>query len=980
MPPSMLKPCFCIFPSFGLRFHSSLPPNGSWKETLDCFLLPGPSTNPTTYAYLLRISGNSKTLSDGKRLHAHMIKSGFERHPSLACSLIKMYCKCGAVEEALTLFSSLHEGNVYWWNLIIGAYTQLGENEQAVLLFQLLQQKGIIPDKVTFVHILSAFASKETLPEGRRMHGRLMGSGFESDIIVATALLSMYSRFGSLENARIIFDRITERNVVCWNAMIAAYVQHGCGNEAFQLFEKMQQRGPTPDKATFISVLSACAIQTALSDGKQVHLCITYCGLELDMVVATALVNMYAKCNSMDDAKRTFKKMDKHDVIAWNAIIASYAYHGHAVEALENFSQMQQQGFSPNMATFVSVLDAHIGHADLAEGMKMHACIVHRGFREDAVLGTALVSMYGRCNSLEDAQNVFERLRQRNVISWNAMITVCACCGEGKKALQLYDEMQQEGLVPDKLTFIGILDACASRIALREGRYIHLHITNDELDSDVRVVNALLNLYGKCGKLDDAQKTFQYMPVRNVVSWNALIAAYSEHGHASEALQLIDQMQLEALTPNELTFLSILSACAHKSGLQEGKHVHILTIKTGLDSDVPTINALINMYGKCSRLEDARTMFERLPERNIFSWNAMLAANSQYGYSTEIYVMFDQMRWQGVLPDKFSFAILLSTCASPAALAEGKYLHTQIVHSGFGLDNIIMTALVNMYGRCGCLGDAQTIFNKMTKHDTISWNTIISVHALGGRCKDAHALFYRMHLEGAIADKVTFLIMLSIYADQSALSEGKYVHVQVTHSGVESDVAVATALVNMYGKCGSMQDAQIMFDSMSNRNVFTWNTMIAVYAQHGHGKETLHILDEMQREGLIPDEITFVGVLSACSHTGLVDEGYQCLVAINQDHDITIAAKHYDCIIDLLSRAGQLDEADGLINYMPFQPTTVSWTSFLGACKNQGDMDRGEQVLEHMLELDPNEVITYVMLSKIYTASDKVLDAKICYE
>lgn len=694
------------------------------------------------------------------------------------------------------------------------------------------------------------------------------------------------------------------------------------------------------DSTACASLLRSCVTATALPDGKRAHHHIIMCGLDHNLFLWNLLIQMYANCVSLENASASFCKMHRRDRFSWNFMITAYAQKGKVQEAFQLFNQMQCEGVFADKFVFVSILSACASPTVLAEGKRVHVLLICSGTFLDAVVGTALVNMYGKCGELENAQEVFAKISERDVVSWNAMIAVYAHLGRSQNALSLFEQMQRNGVTADKFTFVTVLSACASQGALAEGRVKHRGFVGSGLESDIVIGNALINMYGKCGCPEDAKAIYDQIPEHNTLSWTAMIAAFAQHGHNQDALQLLEQMQWEGLVPDDITFVSILSTLHCPSVLDEGKRMHARILGTEFESDMIVVNALLNMYIKCGSLEEAQQIFDKMPMREAVSWTAMTAAYVQHGQGKHALELFEQMKKEGVVLDEITFISIISACSSQAALVEGKWMHACIISSRFESDVAVGNALISMYSKCGCLDDALTTFEKMQK-----W------------------------------DDVTFISILSACASQASLTEGKCVHACIMCSQVELDPTVGNAILSMYGRCGSLVDARWIFDRILKRNLAIWNAMIAAYAQVGEGKHALQLFDLMRQERVMPDEATFVSVLSACSHTGLVDEGSKHFISMHQDYGITPEVDHYNCMVDLLGRVGRLDEAEDLIRNMPLQPTGVSWMTLLGACRTQVDVERGQRAAMRAFELDPKSTAPYVTMSNLYATVGRGDDA-----
>lgn len=525
-------------------------------------------------------------------------------------------------------------------------------------------------------------------------------------------------------------------------------------------------------------------------------------------------------------------------------------------------------------------------------------------------------------------------------------------------------------------TYASLLRYCGNGKGLLDGMRVHKHIIKSGLERDAFLGSIIVQMYAKCGAMEDAHGWFVQMHERNAFSWNFLIGAYAELGQSTKTCALFEQMQQDGVAPDRVTFLHMLSACASQVALEEGKATHGHIKKVGFESDVVVATALLHMYGKCGSLEDAQKMFDKMPERNSISWNAIIAAHARQGHGEKAFQLFEQMQQEGVISGKVSFLSILDACDRRSALAGGKRIHTRILYGGFISDAVVATALVDMYGKCGSVEDARSIFDRLSKRDVVSWNAMIGGYARHGHGKDSLRLFDQMRKEGVVPSKATFISVLDACGAQAAIAKGKWIHKLIVQKGFQTDVILATALVNMYSKCGNLKVARSVFNKMSEHDVVSWNAMLAAYARHGWGKEALKLYDLMRREKTVPDSITFVNLLTACSHAGLVDEGRHFFHSIRRDHCITLVEEHYDCMIDLLGRAGCLDEAEALIQKMPFQPTIVTWTTLLGACRNQVDVKRGQRAAQRVFDLDPEYHAPYVMLSNIFTAAGMDSDAE----
>ncbi|KAJ7564266.1 hypothetical protein O6H91_02G010200 [Diphasiastrum complanatum] len=546
-------------------------------------------------------------------------------------------------------------------------------------------------------------------------------------------------------------------------------------------------------------------------------------------------------------------------------------------------------------------------------------------------------------------------------------------CEEGrlKEALHMLELMVQQTSKPPIHAYVCLLNGCSRRKALAEGKRVHALIVQSVLDSNIVLANTLVRMYSKCGSVLHAHKVFSNMPQHDVYSWTAIISAYADSGEVEEAINLFQQMQETGLAPDKVLFIVVLKACARLAALEQGRQLHSDIIKRGFQSDVIVGSTLVNMYAKCGCTEDARELFDNMSERDVVSWTAMIAGYAQNGLGKEALALYEQMKQEGMQPNNFTFVLLLKACASLGALEQGRQLHSDIIKRGFLSEVVVRNTLVDMYAKCGCTEDARELFDNMSERDVVSWNAMIAGYAQNGLGEEALALYEQMKQEGMQSNNVTVVLLLKACASLAALEQGRELHSEIIKRGFLSEVVVRNTLVDMYAKCGCTEDARELFDDMSERNVVSWTAMIAGYAQNGLGKEALALFEQMQREGTKPDEVTYVGVLSACAHSGLVDQGRHVFDSMCKNHVVTPTREHYACMVDLLGRAGCLDDAELFINKMPIQPDNVVWMTLLGAARNHGHAEIGRRAFDCVVKLEPKNAAPYVLLSNIYAAAGR---------
>ncbi|KAI5081354.1 hypothetical protein GOP47_0004537, partial [Adiantum capillus-veneris] len=812
-----------------------------------------------------------KDLYQGTRIHAHIRDSGLlEKNTYLGNIIISMYVKCGAFVRAQQVVDELLVPDVVSWNTLIAGYAQQGRGQEALGCFQRMRSEGISPNAITYACILKACGTMQNADMGQEIHDDIVTQGLlKQNVMLGNALVDMYAKCGVLQKAQKVLEELPVRNVVSWSALIAGYVQQGQGQEALCCFQQLQREGISPNAITYTCILKACGLMQDADMGKRIHNDIFSQGLlEKDVVLGNALVDMYAKCGVLQKAQKVLDELPVRDVVSWSALIVGYVQQGQGQEALSCYQRMQSEGISPNAITYASILKACGTTRDVDMGKKIHDDIVSQELlKKNVVLGTSLVDMYAKCGVLHKAQKVLQELPVRDVGSWNALITGYAQQGQGQKALDCFQRMRSEGISPDAITYACILKACGTTQGADMGKRIHEDVVSQGLlKENVVLGTALVDMYAKCGVLQKAQKVLEELPVLNVVSWNALIGGYTQQGQGQEALCCFQRMQSEGVSPDAITYAYILKACGTTQDVDMGEKIHDGIVGQGLLKKEEVLGtALVDMYAKCGVLQKAQKVLDELPVRNVGSWSALIAGYVQQGQSEEAVGCFQRMRGEGISPDAITYACILKACGTMQDADMGKSIHDDIVSQGLLKKNVMLgTALVDMYAKCGVLQRAQKVLEELPARDVISWSALIAGYVQQGQGQEAMGCFRWMRGEGIFPDAITYACILKACVTMKNVDMGKKIHDDINSQGLlKKNVALGNALVDMYAKCGVLERAQKVLEELPVRNIDSWNALIAGYADQGQGEEARGCFQRMGREGISPDEISYVLVLKA---------------------------------------------------------------------------------------------------------------------
>lgn len=540
-------------------------------------------------------------------------------------------------------------------------------------------------------------------------------------------------------------------------------------------------------------------------------------------------------------------------------------------------------------------------------------------------------------------------------------------------ALTLLNSIDSAKIAVKPILYASLLQTCTKVHSFNHGLQIHSHVIKSGLETDRFVGNSLLALYFKLSSnFRDTRRVFDGLFVKDVISWTSMISGYVRAGKPRGSIDLFWEMLDFGVEPNGFTLSAVIKACAEIGDLKLGRGFHGVVFRCGFDSNHVIASALIDMYGRNYESRDARRLFDELLEPDAICWTSVISAFTRNDLFEEALGFFYSMqRNYGLSPDGFTFGTVLSACGNLARLKQGKEVHAKVITAGTFGNVVVESSLVDMYGKCGSVVESHRVFDRMTKKNSVSWSAL-----LGGYCQkgdfDAVIELFRVMEE---VNLYSFGTVLRACAGLAAVRHGKEVHCQYLRKGGWRDVIVESALVDLYAKCGCIDFAHRIFVQMPLRNSISWNSMICGFAQNGRGGEAIRIFSEMIEDGTKPDYISFIGVLFACSHTGLVDQGQKYFALMTEDYRIKPGIEHYSCMVDLLGRAGQIEEAEDMIQKADFRDDSSLWAALLGACTSCTNSSVAERVAKKMMELEPKYHLSYVLLANAYRSVGRFDDA-----
>ncbi|MCL7046828.1 hypothetical protein MKW94_022157 [Papaver nudicaule] len=479
------------------------------------------------------------------------------------------------------------------------------------------------------------------------------------------------------------------------------------------------------------------------------------------------------------------------------------------------------------------------------------------------------------------------------------------------------------------------------------------------------------------GDLHYAALVFDKIENPSVNHYNIIIrgfASSAENNSLENSLYFFYEMLKNGLVPDNFTIPFILKACAKAKALREGEAIHCYAVKTGVSLDVYVKNTLMRLYAVCGLCHAARILFEGSAQRNLVSWTTLIQAYANAGLSKEAVRVFLEMGESELRADEKTMVIVLSACSKLKDLSLGRKIHRYMSDNMVNLDVFVGNALVDMYLKCGDVEFACKVFKEMPEKNVVSWNSLIAGLTHQGKFKEVNE-FPRMQSEGVKPDNITLVGVLNSCANLGVLELGEWVHSYVDRNRIKADGFIGNALVDMYAKCGRIDQASEVFKNMKRRDVFSYTSMIVGLAMNGKGEKALEFFSEMSTVGIKPNGVTFIGVLSACSHAGLVQEGKRYFKEMSSLYKIEPQIEHYGCMVDLYGRAGFIAEAEEFVRTMPIEPDAFVWGSLLGACRTHGKVELAETILKKLMEIEPEGDGAYVVMSNIYSSANRRKDA-----
>ncbi|KAL5765542.1 hypothetical protein ACOSP7_016159 [Xanthoceras sorbifolium] len=755
--------------------------------------------------------------------------------------------------------------------------------------------------------------------------------------------LQLHVNAGAMQEASNLFNRMPERTLISWTILLSGYAKHGPFNETLMLFVDMLCYGLVcPDAFVYAVVLRACAEVKDLSFGCGIHAHVLKRGPGVfDGFVDNALVNMYASCGSLDDAVVVFQGIGSPDLVGWSSMLSGYVKNGFEEEGLRVFLEMICCGVELDAFVFSVAIKGCANLEYLEFGKQIHCHMIKLGFGCCLFLGNSLMDIYAKCGYSEGMKQVFSGMCEKDLISWNTLIMGYVHNSLYVEALRVFRVLIEEVSECDDFTITSSLKAITSLGNLDLGREIHGYIIKVGLESNQYVAGSLLNMYIECANHETLNQRAR-VPLK----------LYNYYGGRKFDGYFI---------------ASMLKWCSLQSDLETGEVLHSLILKLNLNSDAYVMSSLIDMYSKCGISEAALRVFLRVKEPEIATWSALISGFCLNGWYAEALELFQKMQFDFVEANEFTFTSVLLACLALEDLQKGREMHCKILRSGFGSNVSVVNTLISLYSELWHHKQALKLCSLVSDVE-ISWKLLLKACMKAKDFEMVHELLGRIQLCYGFIDPYSACDILNSCANPVLLNVGTQVQAYMTKRGLISHSTTGNCLIDMYAECGKIADAELVFNSMPEKNSCSWTSIISAKVNHGRPFEALYLFKDMQRKhNLKMDPSTFKSALNACALMGMTDEAYHLFMSMDKVYGIEPSEEHYSCMVEALGRAGMFEDVQEFINRMPpVKLGALIWKSLLLSCRVHGDIKLAKYALEKLVELDPSDSSVYLMLKQVY--------------
>lgn len=788
-------------------------------------------------------------------VHSFVRKVGILAHLPASTSLLMMYSRAGDFDGSVTLFSEILYKDVVVWNAMMTVCIENSYFGAAVDFFLEMIKGGSGFDSGTLVIAISALSHAKILKQGRVLHGLSVKAGMISDTLLCNAFVYMYAKCSDMSTSESLFEGMHCRDLVSWNSVMTGCLYNNNPEKSLHYLKKMTSCGKQADGVSLSCAIAACTRLQELDIGRGIH----GRGIKLGydessyISVANSLISLYSRCGEIEAADTVFRGIFRKDVISWNSMIDGFASNGMILETFNLLLEMQFKGsFQPDTITVVTVIGLCAELTLLREGRSVHGFIVRRSMGLDLSVVNSLMDLYMKCNNVKAAEQLFNTMAFKDLVSWNTVISGYSQNEHSREAQILFKELLLLPSYCSLSTVLAILPSCHSHSSLQFGKSIHCWQLKLGFSGNNLAINSLMSMYVNCGDLKSSFLLFSAISATaDTACWNTIISGCMQNGHFWKALQVFNFMRKEShVSHDSITTFNVLSACGNLGLVLEGKLLHGLSFKTLEGADIRIQNALITMYGRFGEIESAKLVFNFFSNRNLCSWNCMISALSHNKDGKAALECFSTLSFE---PDEITISSVLSACTQLGLMRHGKQIHAYVFRFGFQRNSFISAALVDMYSNCGRLDMAIEIFQNFPEKSIAAWNSMISAFGFHNNGQKAIQVFHEMIKSGTSPTKSTFINLLSTCSHLGLVDEGKWYYSHMSDDfGVEPETEHHVCVVDMLGRSGRLNEAYEFIERMETKpEPGVWGALLSACNYHGDlemGREVAEILFTLEPE------------------------------------------------------------------------------------------------------------------------------------
>ena len=788
----------------------------------------GIQPDESTYAIVLSACGDTKNLSLGQQIHSQVVKKYKTLPVKIQNSLINMYGKCNEIQKAISIFSELErnkQANEYSWTNILSVLIKNNMSSTAIEYFNRMEKGGIVPNETTYITILSACSDIKNLKFGEKIH--LTISKKYSTTRMINSLINMYGKCNQIEKSLSLFKEIYDKNktnIYSWNIILTALFNNKKNEEVINYFTKMKERGIAPDHITYSVVLSACTELKDIALGEKIYFSIPE--KHRSILIQNNLMNLYGNCNNIDKLLSLFHMLIENkltDTYTWNIVISSLNKNKKYEKGIFYFEKMNEIGIRPDDVTYSTVLSICANTKNIAMADQLFLKLEKN--KSTNVMNN-LMNVYIKSNHIDKALSIFQQLqysKKFDVYSWSIIMTSFLENKQPLKVIEYFEILKLEEFEPNDVIYSTVIAACTDlqNISLAEKIYTELLLKDIQSAS---VHNNMINLYGKCNQLDKAISIFEKLRNNNkadIYTWNIILSSLAKNNDLKQVIEMYNQMKISNCKPDEITYITLISACADSANLELGEQIYFDIIRLNKPLGTQLQNNLIGMFGKCNHWKQSISLFNNLrndKKTDIYSWTTIistLAHNSQLVQAIEYFKLMEK---EGFQPNEVTYSVILSVCADLTNLSFGQKIHNDIIEKKILINPSLHCSLINFYGKCGRLTDALTIFNNGKHNNNVdSYSAMINIFGIFGEGKKSLELLKEMEDKGILPSKITLISVLNACSHSGLINEAMEIFQLLNEKyKINPGPEHFASIVDCLSRAGKLDKAEEIINQMTN--------------------------------------------------------------------------------------------------------------------------------------------------------------------